>query len=167
MIVTEEADAEKRRDVAAEERAAAKVPIAQGGGMMYENRFQDSNESAASYFELRYVDRRGGPRYLQGQELGGLADVQALPDGSVQVLLICPRCKEEGLPLGQCSMTVNTRNKKIDIDFSTAGEMILFDDGFGMRAYRSAGTIRETDRFDCYQCNAGYRIVKNRVLPEL
>ena len=165
MIAEEEADAERRRDVAAAERKAAAKPIHQGGAMMYENKFQDNAEQSQSFVSLEYVTDRGEPVYLQGQELGCLADVQALPDGSVQIILVCPKCKAEGLPQGRCQMTVNSRNKRVDLDMSSAGEMVLFNDGFGAKAYRSAGVVRETDSFGCYQCNARYRIVKNKVRP--
>lgn len=166
MIAQEHADAERRRDVAAAERKQAQKPIHQGGAMMYQNRFQDNPEAADSFFSLEYVTTRGEPFYMNGQALGCLADVQVLPDGSVQFVMVCPSCKAEGLPLDRCQMTVNTRNKKFEIDFNGAGEMVLFNDGFGPKAYRSAGIIRETEPFRCSQCGWACRIVKNKVRPE-
>lgn len=166
QVAEEEADAEKRRAVAAKERAMSKVPIHQGGAMLYQNKFQDSPESAESFISLEYVTVRGEPMYLNGQELGCLADVTVLPDGAIQFHIVCPQCKSMDVPQGRCQMRVNSKNKRFEIDFSTAGEMVMFNDGFGPRAYRSAGVIRETERLRCDQCGWACRIIKNKVRPE-
>jgi hypothetical protein len=163
MMAEEEADAERRRSIAAKERAQAKVPIHQGGAMLYTNKFQDSPESAESFFSLEYVTSSGEPMYLHGQQLGCLADVQVTPEGAIQFHIVCPQCKANDVPQGRCQMRVDSRNKKFDLDGRTAGEMVIFNDGFGAKAYRSAGTIRETERIRCDQCGWACRIVNNKV----
>lgn len=166
-IAAREADAERRRDVAAAERKMASQPIgAQGGAMMYQNRFNDSPDAQESYFELKYVTSRGEPFYMQGQELGCLADLQLLPDNSLQFIMVCPKCKASGLPQAECQMTVNTRNKKFEFDPAGPADIIMFNDGFGVRPYRSAGKIRETERFRCDRCSWACRIVNNCVRPD-
>lgn len=166
-IAAREADAEQRRGVAAAERKLAAKPIGAGGGaMMYTNKFTDTPDAQETYFDLKYVTKRGEPYYMQGQELGCLADLQALPDGSLQFIMVCPKCKENGLPQAECQMTINIRNKRFEIDPPGPGDIIMFDDGFGVRPYRSAGTIRESERFRCDRCSWACRIEKNRVRPE-
>jgi len=166
MVATDEADAERRRDVSAKERALARVPVHQGGAMIYENKLSSDPEQQQTYFALEYVDARGEPFYLNGQALGCLADVQVLPDGHVQFQMVCPKCKAEGVPQGQCQMRVNSANKRFEIDPDTAGSLVMFNDGFGPKAYRSAGVIRETERLRCYQCGWACRVVRNKVRPE-
>lgn len=166
MLAEEHADAERRRDIAAQERAAARKPIAQGGAMLYQNKFQESPDASESFFDLAYVDRSGDPIVRNGEPVKGLADVTVLPDGSVQFHLVCPKCMEEGLHQDRAQMRVNSRNRKFEVDFSGAGTLIMFNDGFGMKPYRSAGVIRETERLVCSQCGWACRIVKNVVRPE-
>lgn len=165
MLAEEHEDAERRRAVADQECKEAKKPIVQGGAMLYTNKFQESPEASESFFALEYVTERGEPLYMHGQELGCLADVTAMPDGSVQFHIVCPQCKAEGLHQERCQMRVNSKNKKFEIDFSTAGDLVMFNDGFGPKPYRSAGVLRETERLRCDQCGWACRIIKNKVRP--
>jgi len=165
-IAEVEADAERRRDIAARERAIAKVPIEKGGGKIYSNSLTDKPEIAQAYVELTYLTPRG-----EDTGIKCLADVLvgAHPPhpAELTLVLVCPRCKARGVPQGQCQIRIHQCNKRWELDTRTAGELIMWEENGNLRPYRSAGKIMECERFECGYCgNWSARIDKNRVWPD-
>jgi hypothetical protein len=162
QVAAIEADAERRRDIAAEERKIAAVPLEQGGGKIYSNQFSSNANVEAGFVLLKYLTPKGDVRYENGDELQCLADVHMLAADELSLTLVCPTCKSRGVPQGQCQMRLRQKNKNFDLDLSKAGQMFVFDG----KPYRSAGVVRESERFRCDQCGWTARIVDNCVRPE-
>ncbi len=163
----EEHDAELRRDSAARDRELASIPIEQGGAKMYANQLTTRPELEKGYVLLRYLTRSGEQLYDEGQPVMCLADIivgadPALPT-ELTLILVCPSCLERGLPQGQCQLRLRQTNRRWEFDTKRAGEMFPFDDGFGVRMYRLAGRVVESERFSCDRCLWAARIDDNRV----
>lgn len=165
-IAEVEADAERRRNTADRERALARIPIEQGGGKIYGGPLTDKPEIAQAYVELSYLTPRGEPTGLKC-----LADVLvgAHPPHPTELtlVLVCPRCKERGVPQGQCQIRIHQCNKHWELDTRTSGELILWEEDGKLKPYRSAGKVMECERFECGYCgNWSARIDKNCVWPD-
>lgn len=164
-----EADAERRRDDAEAERKIANIPIEQGGGKMYTSYLQPNPDGLpveSAYVELIYLTPGGEPAYHEGQPIKCLADVNVGMDPlnpmNLTLTLVCQRCKENSVPLGQCQMRVHQSNRRWHLDTKGAGDLIIFHG----KPYRSAGTVMDSERLTCKACGWSVHIDKNRVRPE-
>jgi len=171
-VAEQEADAEKRRDIAAEERRIARVPIDQGGGKMYQQRFTATPGVPQAYVLLDYLTSRGEPMLYLGQPLQCLADLtisgeQIGSDGfgahsqEMTLHIVCPACIARGMPQGQAQLTIRQSNKHWQLDTNGAGMPIIFEN----QAYSSAGRVVECERFRC-PCGWAARIYNNKVRAE-
>lgn len=162
-----EQDAERRRDVAAMEKKIAKIPIEHGGGRIYEHRLTSAPEIEQGYVLLEWVNGRNEKTGLQC-----LADVQAITAHAnekaaqsaneqveLQLVLVCPRCKERGIPQGQCQLAVRQSNRSWHLDQRHAGEIIAFEGA----VYRSAGRVVDSEPIRCPRCAWRARIHNNMV----
>lgn len=167
-VAEQHADAEARRDDAdaAKERQLAKIPIEAGGGVMFGGRMLPSADAEAAVILLVYLSPSGDIQYESGEEFQCLADLTVLEDNELCLVLVCPRCKSRDVPQDQCQLRVRQSNRHFEFSPKGAGELIVFKDGFTEKAYKSAGTIVESERFTCAQCGWAARIVNNRVRPE-
>lgn len=161
-IQREEADAEKRRDEQDQERRLAQIPVEQGGAKMYTRTAADPNSTPKVL--LKYMTSRGEPRYEFGQPVECLADVIVPPDNPDDLVLtiVCPQCKERGVPQGQCQLKIQQSNRSWHLDNRTAGELIVFDG----QPYYSAGKIMDSERFTCPKCAWSARIHDSKIRPE-
>jgi len=167
MVVELEADAEKRRDEAIAERQVASVPVEHGGAKILTHKFSPSGDVGAGFVLLRYLTPRGDIRYENGDELQCLADVHVVGPEELCLTIVCPSCKAGGYgrpsrPQGQSQIRIRQSNKRFEFDATKAGELILFEG----KPYRSAGVVRESERFSCPDCGWAARIVENCVRPD-
>lgn len=165
-MAEQKADAERRRDEADKERALSKIPIDQGGGQIQGGRLLPKGEVDALYVELTYLRLSGEPWYEKGIALKCLADITVLDGGELCLVIVCPICQERGVHQDRCQMKIRQSNKAFELSARGAGDLVMFDDGFGVKPYKSAGTIEESERFSCSQCGWTARIEKNRVRPD-
>ena len=159
MVAASHADAERRRDVAAAERRIASVPLDQGGGKILGGRISDPQRSAA-YVLLTYCNQKREPLMFRGQPLQCLADIMTVGD-DLALMIFCLACKKRGEPLDHSIMRILRKNRSWHLDTRTTGELIVFDGA----VYRSAGTIQESERFECV-CGWAARIDRNQIIVE-
>lgn len=165
------ADAEHRRALADKERALARLPVEQGGAQMFTNNLTDNAGVDQAYVELHFLNKRGEPWYQYGEPVKCLADVVMISATELALVIACPSCKERGLPLDQCQLRIRQSNKSWELDTSKAGELILWVEGHNpdgskiIKPYRSAGVIRESERFRC-DCGWSARISMNKIVQE-
>jgi hypothetical protein len=162
-----EADAEHRRDMQARERQIASVPIEEGGGKIFTNHMAASPDEAGGaqlYVLLKYMTAHGEDKRQNGDQLECLADVVvgADPGGpaKLSLILVCPQCKERGMPQGQAQLRIHQSNRHWELDARKRGEPFLFEGN----VYPSAGEVT-SERFTCV-CGWAARIDKNRVIPD-
>lgn len=165
------ADAERRRAIADKERALSRLPIEQGGARMFTNHLTDNAGVDQAYVELQFLNRRGEPWYEFGEPVKCLADVVMVSATELALVIVCPSCKAKGLPLDQCQLRIRQSNKAFDLDTGKAGELILWTEGNNpdgtkiIKPYRSAGVVRESEKFRC-DCGWSARISMNKVVQE-
>lgn len=165
------ADAERRRAIADRERALSMKPVEQGGAKMFTNHLTDNSSVDQAYVELQFLNKRGEPWYEFGEPVKCLADVVMLSATELALVIACPSCKARGLPLDQCQLRIRQSNKSWELDTSKAGELILWMEGHNpdgtkiIKAYRSAGVVRESEKFRC-DCGWSARISMNKIVQE-
>jgi len=178
-VAAAEADPEKRRDVHDVEKRLARIPVEQGGGKIFENRFNPGSHGAqvSPMVLLKYLTPGGEERYENGDQLQCLADIKVgidpLLPGELTLILVCPKCQESE-PQGQNQIQIRQTNKKWELDTTTAGEPFEWvewtraADGWkkSIFVFPSAGVVRETEPFSCPKCGWRARIEKNRVRPD-
>lgn len=167
MVAELEQDAERRRNEADQEKKLSSVPIEHGGARLRTHKFSEHGDVGSGFILLRYMTPGGEIRYENGDELQCLADVHVLGPEELCLTLVCPSCKAGGpgrppRPQGQSQIRIRQSNKSFDFDVTKAGELILFEG----KPYRSAGVVRESERFSCPDCGWSARIIDNRVRPE-
>lgn len=161
------ASAEARRAQADAERRSA----AQGQGKLFGGPLvPDAGEQA--YVELFYLTAKGEQRYEFGEPMRCLADVVLVGPNELCVVLVCPACKERGVPLDRCQMRVRQSNRAWEFSSKRQGDAIAWVEGVDahgkkiVKLYRSAGTVVESEKFSCAQCGWAARIADNKVRPE-
>lgn len=167
------ADANRRRAEADAERAISRVPIEHGGGQLFDNPLAPKG-SEQLYVDLQFLTRNGDPMYDHGEPVRCLADVTVVDEKTQELCLIvaCPRCKQNGVPLDRCQMRIRQTNKKWVLSTKGAGMPIPWheaNDERGnkiIRIYKSAGTVVESEKFSCDQCGWTARVVDNKIRPE-
>jgi hypothetical protein len=161
-IAEDEADAERRRDLQDKERRIAQIPIEKGGAKMLTRAAADPETTPKVL--LLYMTRQGQPRYEFGAPVECLADIilPAAEGMDLSLQIVCPQCKERGIPMGQCQLAIKQSNRAWHLDTRTAGEIIVFDG----QPYYSAGKIMDSDRFSCPKCSWTARIHDNKIRPE-
>lgn len=165
------ADAECRRADDDAEKALSRIPIEQGGAQSFQNSFTDRPEVETAVVDLYYLNRRGEQIYDHGEPMRCLADVVMLDATELALILVCPSCKARNMPLDQCQIRVRQRNRGFELDNSKAGELIMWPESTDeagrtvFKPYRSAGMIRESERFTC-DCGWSARIAMNKIRCE-
>lgn len=165
------ADAERRRAIADQEKALARKPIEQGGAKLLTNNLTENSSVDQAYVELQFLNKRGEPWYEFGEAVKCLADVVMLSATELALIIACPSCKARGLPLDQCQIRIRQSNKHWELDTSKAGELILWTEGQNpdgskiIKPYRSAGVVRESEKFRC-DCGWSARISMNKIVQE-
>jgi uncharacterized protein YbaR (Trm112 family) len=158
-------DSEKRRDVAARERAVANVPIEQGGGMLSTHKLTDNPEVPKAYIPLKYVNAYGAETGLEC-----MADlIIGCGENPMELMLIivCPNCAHNRrLHHDQAQIQIRQTNKNFHFVAGKGDPTFLFDDGNGPMQYNSAGMIMECEKFTCPNCSWSARIDRNLVIPE-
>lgn len=169
-----EEDANRRRAQADYDRAVANTPIEDGGGKMYTHRLASRKaeelNAQQAYLRLRYITNRGERITYKGEEFVGLCELMMLEGRELAVMIVCPRCVNNKVPMGQAQMRIRQANKKFDFDPTPstqlgdgkAGDFFMFE---GVM-YRSAGVIRESEKFRCDNCDWAARIVNNEIRSE-
>jgi hypothetical protein len=171
-------ESERRRAEADMERRIADVPIEKGGGVQFTNQLntQDERDLQTGKVELFFVNSRGEQEYESGEPLRCLADV-IVPDkperpSELMLIMICPKCKERGLPADQAIIQIRQSNREWDLDQRRVGEPIIWDEWVdgpdGLRrkkreVYLSAGIVRDGEKFTCPRCNWRAVIDDNKV----
>jgi hypothetical protein len=165
------ADSIHRRKLDDQQRAASLVPIEQGGAKMFTNKLTDNPDVEQSYVELCFVNARGEPILHETEDVKCLADIVVLSPDELAIIMVCPSCfSKTNMPLDQCQIRIRQSNKKWDLDLSKAGTPIFWNEGRDaegkklIKVYRSAGVIRESEKFTC-DCGWSGRIVNNKVFP--
>jgi len=160
-IAEAEADAEKRRDEALEERKLSRAPVEHGGGKIFENRSLDPGASEA-YVLLDLVNSKGDPIIDHGVAVQCLADVRVLSADELALVVVCPRCVSRRIPQGQCQIQIRQKNRSWHLDTRQAGKPIFFDG----KMFQSAGTVMDSERFGCSACGWTARIDNNKLRSE-
>src|SRR6185369_2146993 len=93
-------ESERRRDVAAAEKRIAAVPVEHGGGVIHGGALTEHQDVEQAYVELFYLNAKGEQLYDFGEPVRCLADITLVDDATRELcfILICPRCKERGVP---------------------------------------------------------------------
>jgi hypothetical protein len=138
---------------------------------MLTNHLTENTSAEQAYVELHFLNKRGEPWYEFGEPVKCLADVVMLSATELALVIACPSCKAKGLPLDQCQLRIRQTNKHWELDTSKAGELILWVEGHNpdgtklVKPYRSAGVVRESERFRC-DCGWSARISMNKIVTE-
>lgn len=168
-------ESEARRNTQDRERAIAATPLDQGGGKLYGGPLTPHKDVEQGLVELFYVNSKGEKMFELGEAVRCLADIMIINQETMElaIILVCMNCKKNGVPQDRCQMRVMQSNKRWELSTKRAGDMIPWKEpvlnpvtgeiDMVTRLYRSAGTIVETEKFRCYQCNWEARISDNRV----
>lgn len=160
-------EAEARRDAADAEKRIASTPIEQGGGQMHVSQMTQHPEIPKAYIPLVYVDGRGQPVVIGGQETICQADLIIGMDPArpmeLTLIIICPRCQQRGHKhLQDCQLTIRQSNKHFEFRAGMGPPTFVMDG----KTYKSAGMIVESEPFTCSDCDWRARIDHNRVWPD-
>lgn len=159
QIARETHEAEERRRAADWE----KQRVAMDGAKVWTNKLSEHGQIPKAYVLLAYLTRAGEALYDHAEPVMCLADVVIIDPSKPEdltLILVCPDCKTR-LPQDHCQIQIRQSNRRWHLDVSTAGELIMFEG----TAYRSAGSVMDSERFKCSQCGWQARIDKNRVWP--
>lgn len=167
LLAAQLADADRRRaEDDAERRLADEHGLHRGNpadvASRYTSTFTEHPEIQKAYVPLRFMGRGG-----KGVEYEGVGDI-IMPqdpafDDELALLIYCPVCLDRRrLPPAHSIIMVRQSNRRWHLDERGAGEMFVWEG----QAYRSAGTIRDSERFTCPRCPFRARIDDNRVIPE-
>ena len=166
------ADAERRRDELEQDKERARVPVDQGGAVMYTNRLKDTSEGTGdAKVLLRFVRINGGVREPihnhEGEIVQCLADIimdagEGGEIGGLGLIFVCPRCVQQGLSMDESQLLVRQSHRKWTLTSEGAGLPIAFDG----QVYMSAGTVCESERLVCSRCKWACHIDKNDVVVE-
>lgn len=174
-------EAEKRRDKAELERLAARdqkqvtlpdgktalLPGEDQGAVMYTSQMTAHPEVPKAYVLLKYLTRSGEPASVNGEAVECLADiiVGANPENPTELCLVivCPRCSQDSHKHQQDNqLRIFQSNKFFELTPGVGPAIVAFQG----QSYRSAGIIRESERFDCPDCGWRARITNNCVRPD-
>ena len=125
--------------------------------------FTDNPGVQKAYVPLEYVTRTGREVTHRGR-----ADIIMVQDpafeGELMLMLFCPMCIEKrGLDPAHAITHVRQSNRKWELDQRGAGELVVDEDG---EAYRTAGVVRDGERFTCPRCSWQARVDNNKVWPD-
>lgn len=155
-LAKHKADVAERRAKQDKDMEIASTPLEQGGGAMFTNYLTENANMDKAYVHLQYLSKN-----LRNVDFECLGDVTMMEDNELALILICPVCAQKvGLDLAH--LTIRQSHKKWELDTRKAGELIIFDG----QPYRSAGRIRECQRFRCSQCDWAGKIDDNKVYPD-
>lgn len=159
--------AEKRRDLSDQERAAASVPIEEGGAQLLSNQFTAHPEIPRAFLLLKFVDRHGQQIVIDGEDSACCADLivgmNPLRPTELTIVLVCPRCEQQGHKHQQDNqMMIRQSNKWFEFKAGLGPSAFVFQ---GKR-FKSAGMIVQSESFRCYDCGWRARIDNNRVWPD-
>jgi predicted RNA-binding Zn-ribbon protein involved in translation (DUF1610 family) len=173
-------EAEQRRDAQAAEEADAvrleaqrdmDAALAQaaveGQGVVSANQFTRHPEIPKAYIPLSYVNSKGEPIVIDGQEVLCQADLIVGMDSSrpteLTLIFVCPRCMQQGQKHEQdCQIQMRQSNKHFEF-VAGKGPKTFIHMG---KTFRSAGMIIESEPFRCPDCGWRARISENRVWPD-
>lgn len=162
-------DAEHRRDQQSIEKKLASIPVDDGGGKMYSNLLAAEGEGQLpeGHVLLEFVNQKGEPLYEFGEPLQMVADIKAAEPqsfpGELTLVFFCPRCKESGMPLGECVLMARQSHRKWHLDARTQGELFVFMGHGKHEPGRSMGKVMDSDRLACPACNWACKIDNNKI----
>ncbi len=148
------AASEHARDVRDEEKRLASIPIEQGGAMMHTRDLR--GPAGATYVVVDYVNRYGQLFTT------GLVDVGMDADGSMFLMLVCPKCIQRGLHHDQAQLKMSQRNKEFEFVPHTRAVFKEFDGTM----YRVAGRIRASEKFRCGRCEWVARFDEDQIVED-
>lgn len=147
------ADADKRRAADDADKKLAKVPVEQGGAMMFEREFAPRMTSPK--VRLRYV---GKTRETIMEQLCELVVDDSSGREEHLLIFVCPECFRRGVPSGFAQCHVKASHRKWHVDTKEAGQIKAVrnsDAPGGQEFYTNAGTIMDTDVLRCDNTNCG------------
>lgn len=116
---------------------------------------------------LTFVSPKGEVKMDKSKPMQMLADVfvgENMDDPTDLTLnMVCPYCVERGTPQGRAQFKVRQSHRPWHLDVKSQGEFFRFEGG----VYRSAGTIMDSSRLKCPNCNWTFRIDKNNVREDV
>ena len=159
--------AEVRRDQADQDRAVARTPIEQGGGVMHTHRFTAHPEVPQAVVLLHYVDQYGNK--IPPDEC--VADViieDWTKPNDLTLIIVCPKCAMGGHKHEQdCQLSIRQSNRKWTLIPAVGPKQFVFrQKDHPPKVYYSAGTISESEVFTCADCSWRGRIVNNQIRTE-
>lgn len=139
----------------------------QGDGVMAANQFTRHPEIPKAYIPLAYVNSKGDPIIIGGQEVICQADLIVGMDSArpteLTLIFVCPRCMQQGQKHEQdCQIQMRQSNKRFEF-VAGKGPKTFVHMG---KTFRSAGMIIESEPFRCPDCGWRARISENRVWPD-
>ena len=160
-------EAEQRRDVADAEKKLGQIPVEQGGAQLHTSQMTAHPEIPKAYIPLTYVDSRGEPIVINGEVVLCQADLiigmNPLDPLGLTVILVCPRCSQEGVKHAQdCQLTIQQSNKWFEFTAGMGAPTFVHQG----KTFKSAGMIQQSEVFSCGDCGWRARIDKNRVWPD-
>jgi hypothetical protein len=154
-------DAERRRDVAMEERRLANIPIDEGGAKLYTHKLTDTPDVPKAYIFLKYLTPQGedtGERCLADLIIGTGDDPIEL-----MLVLVCFKCAKLGIRHhDQMQLQIRQKNRKFQFVPAVGSQRFMFEG----QVYYSAGMIMDSEKFTCPVCGWTAHVDKNRVWPE-
>jgi hypothetical protein len=173
-IAAEEARAEKFDRPTTEEETEKKQQRAldTGGGALYVNKLTRNPEVPKAYVHLVYCNRSGvplvGPSGPNGPIVDGLADIfteDPNDPNNLTINFVCLPCVRRNKHQQEAQIKMRQDNRKWILHLGRGPAEFLFDDGYGPRRYKSAGTV-DSERFSCPGCSWRGRIDQNRIIPD-
>lgn len=160
-------EAEVRRDISAKERAAASIPIEEGGAQLLSNQFTSTPEIPKAFIPLKYVDKRGQQIVIAGVPVMCCADLiigmDPLLPTELTLILVCPKCSQDSHKRQQDNqIQIRQSNKNFEFVASKGEPTFVFQE----KMFRSAGMITQSESFRCPDCDWRARIDNNRVWPD-
>ncbi len=143
-------EAEARRAEQEQDRAAADVPIEQGGAM---RRTLDMGLPGRHPVAVLWCPTRDGTR----ERFMTCEVTEAESNGEVvlTLIMVCPRCVERGIPQDQAQMQIRSNHRAWYLDTRTRGH--VFKDPDSGELHVLAGTVTGPGPYTCAAFNCGFK----------
>ena len=160
-------EAEQRRDVSDQERAAARLPTEHGGAQLLTNQMTRHPEIPKAFILLKFVNKRGEDIIVNGEPVCCCADLivgmNPMRPTELTLVMVCPRCQQSSHKHQQDNqIMIRQSNKWFEFKTGMGPQTFVFEG----KTFKSAGVIVQSEKFRCHDCGWQARIDKNRVWPD-
>lgn len=167
LMAQQRFDDEQRRNEADEERRIAARKNTGPGDIAKLHSMNLGTPQGNPVVVLTFVSNHGEVKLDKTKPMQMLADVLVGMNldtpNDLSLILACPHCVSRGTPQGRAQFKVTQSNRPWHLDTRTQGELVTFEG----QVYRSAGTIMDSAKIRCPQCNWSFRIDKNHIREDV